>query len=59
MISRPSEPPAKVKLSVCASFELSPMLGNGEVLRTVEIYVGDLIDHTHSKHRISCTSGKC
>ena len=26
------------------------MLGNGEVLRTVETCVEDLIDHTHSKH---------
>ena len=59
MISRPSEPSAKVQLSVCASFEFSPMLGNGEVLRTVEICVGDSIDNTHSKHCNSCTSGKC
>ena len=53
MVSRPSEPSAKVELSVCASFEFSPILGNGEVLRTVEICVGELIDNTHSKH---CTS---
>jgi hypothetical protein len=58
-ISRPSDPSAKVQFSVCASFEFSPMLGNGEVLRTVEICVGDLIDNTRSQHWISCTSGKC
>ena len=58
MISRPSEISAKVKLSVCASFEFSPMLGNGEVLRTVEICLRDFIDNTHSKFYISCTSGK-
>ena len=34
------------------------MLGKGEVLRTVEICVGDLIDNTRSKHCISCTGGK-
>ena len=59
MISRPSDPSAKVQLSVCASFEFSPMLGNGEVLHTVEICVGDLIDNTLSKHRTSCTNDKC
>jgi hypothetical protein len=58
MISRPSEPSAKVQLSVCASFEFSPMLGNGEILRTVEICVGDLLDNTHGEHCISCTNDK-
>ncbi|KAF8553280.1 hypothetical protein OG21DRAFT_1267504 [Imleria badia] len=46
-IQLPSEPSAKVQLSVCASFEFSPMLGNGEILRTVDICVGDLLDNTH------------
>ena len=59
MIPRPSEPSAKIQFSVCASFEFSPMLGDGEVLRTVEIRVGDLIDHTHREHFISCASSKC
>ena len=59
MISRPSDPSAKVRLSVCGSFEFSPMLGNGEALHTVEICVGDLIDNTLSKHRISCTNDEC
>ena len=59
MIYRPSNPSAKVQLSVRASFEFSPMLGNGEVLRTVEICVGDLIDNIDGKLCISCTSPKC
>ncbi|KAF8549068.1 hypothetical protein OG21DRAFT_640320 [Imleria badia] len=46
-IQLPSDPSAKVQLSVCASFEFSPMLGSGEILRTVEICVGDLLDNTH------------
>ncbi|KAF8549076.1 hypothetical protein OG21DRAFT_640744 [Imleria badia] len=46
-IHLPSDPSAKVQLSLCASFEFSPMLGNGESLRTVEICVGDLLDYTH------------
>ena len=54
MISRPSEPSAKVQLSLYASFEFSPMLGNGELLRTADIYVRDLVDDTHCKHCISC-----
>ena len=57
MISRPSEPSAKVKLSVCASYEFSPMLGNGEVPRAEELCARDLIDHTHSKYCVSCTNG--
>lgn len=55
IISRPSGPSAKVHLSVYASFEFSPMLGNGEVLRTVDICVGNLVDDTHRKHRVSHT----
>ncbi|KAF8545967.1 hypothetical protein OG21DRAFT_1278881 [Imleria badia] len=35
-----------VQLSVCASFEFSPMLGNGEILRTVEICVEPSPDYT-------------
>lgn len=35
------------------------MLGNGEVLRTTEVCVSDLLDETHyRKHCISHTSGK-
>ncbi|KAF8549065.1 hypothetical protein OG21DRAFT_1488841 [Imleria badia] len=45
-IQLPSEPSAKVQFSVCACFEFSPMLGDGEILRTVEICVGDLLDNT-------------
>ncbi|KAG6369853.1 hypothetical protein JVT61DRAFT_13413 [Boletus reticuloceps] len=55
-IQLPSEPSAKIKPSVCASFEFSPMLENGEVLCTVEIYVGDLVDNTHCRNYISWTS---
>ena len=56
MTPRPSELSAKIRFSVCASFEFSPMLGDGEVLRTVEICVGDLIDNTHREHFIFCAS---
>ena len=59
MIPRPSEPSAKVQLSVCASFEFSPMLGTGEVLRTVEIRVGDFTNNTLSTHYLSYTYDKC
>ncbi|KAG6379358.1 hypothetical protein JVT61DRAFT_11821 [Boletus reticuloceps] len=52
-IQLPSEPTAKVRLSVCASFEFSPTLGTGEVLRTVEICVGDSVDNTRCRNYIS------
>ena len=59
MISRPFEPSTKIQFSVCASFKISPMLGDGEVLSTVEICVEDLTDNTHCEHFISHTSSKC
>ncbi|KAG1834334.1 hypothetical protein DFJ58DRAFT_735825 [Suillus subalutaceus] len=37
--SRPCDLSSKVRVSVYASFELGPMLGHGEVLRTFEISV--------------------
>ncbi|KAF8415204.1 hypothetical protein L210DRAFT_103217 [Boletus edulis BED1] len=54
-IHLPSECSAKVQLSVCASFEHSPMLGKGEVLREVEICVADLRD-THCGPTSPCSS---
>ncbi|KAG2344645.1 hypothetical protein BDR05DRAFT_999030 [Suillus weaverae] len=45
-IPLPSEASSKVRLSVCASFELGPMLGHGELLRTFEISVGELLDRS-------------
>ncbi|KAG2757723.1 hypothetical protein P692DRAFT_20867258 [Suillus brevipes Sb2] len=45
-IPLPSKPSSKVRLSVYASFELGPMLGHGELLRTIEISVGELLDRS-------------
>ncbi|KAG1736966.1 TPR-like protein [Suillus lakei] len=39
-------------LFVYASFELSPMLCHGEVLRTFEISVGELLDRSEKSHPI-------
>ncbi|KAG1732626.1 CHAT domain-containing protein [Suillus paluster] len=50
--SRPSEPSSKVRVSVYASFELDPMLGPGELLRTFEISVGELLDRSAKSHPI-------
>ncbi|KAG1736959.1 CHAT domain-containing protein [Suillus lakei] len=50
--SRPCEPSSKVRVSVYASFELSPMLCHGEVLRTFEISVGELLDRSEKSHPI-------
>jgi hypothetical protein len=48
---RPSEPVFKVQVSVYASFELGPMLGHGELLRTFEISVGELLDRSEKSNR--------
>ncbi|KIK31629.1 hypothetical protein CY34DRAFT_32622, partial [Suillus luteus UH-Slu-Lm8-n1] len=40
----PCEPSSKVRVNVYASFELGPMLCHGELLRTFEISVGELLD---------------
>ncbi|KAG2141110.1 CHAT domain-containing protein [Suillus clintonianus] len=42
----PCEPSSLVRVSVYASFELSPVLGHGDVLRTFEISVGELLDRS-------------
>ncbi|KAG1720704.1 CHAT domain-containing protein [Suillus lakei] len=39
----PCEPSSKVRVNVYASFELGPMLCHGELLRTFEISVGELL----------------
>ncbi|KAG1741314.1 TPR-like protein [Suillus lakei] len=46
------EPSSKVRVSVYASFELGPMLCHGELLRTFEISVGELLDHSEKSHPI-------
>ncbi|KAG0706232.1 CHAT domain-containing protein [Suillus ampliporus] len=45
-IALPSESSSKVRISVYASFELGPMLGHGERLRTFEVSVGELLDRS-------------
>ncbi|KAG1741317.1 CHAT domain-containing protein [Suillus lakei] len=42
----PCEPSSKVRVSAYASFELGPMLCHGELLRTFEISVGELLDRS-------------
>ncbi|KAG1859774.1 hypothetical protein F4604DRAFT_1930502 [Suillus subluteus] len=44
--SRLCDPSSKIQVSVYASFELGPMLGHGEVLRTFEISIRELLDRT-------------
>ncbi|KAG2030511.1 hypothetical protein BDR03DRAFT_180902 [Suillus americanus] len=48
----PCDPSSKVWVSVYASFELDPMLGRGEVLRTFEISIRELLDHSEKSHLI-------
>ncbi|KAG1736958.1 hypothetical protein EDB19DRAFT_1004942 [Suillus lakei] len=49
----PCELSSKVWVSVYASFELGPMLGHGELLRTFEISGGELLDRSEKSHPIS------
>ncbi|KAG2147833.1 CHAT domain-containing protein [Suillus bovinus] len=49
-IPLPHEPCSKVRVSVYASFELGPMLCHGELLRTFEISVGELLDRSERSH---------
>ncbi|KAG2125645.1 CHAT domain-containing protein [Suillus bovinus] len=42
----PCEPSSKVQVSVYASFEMSPMVCHGELLRAFEISVGELLDRS-------------
>ncbi|KAG2754402.1 hypothetical protein P692DRAFT_201928868 [Suillus brevipes Sb2] len=48
----PCEPSSKVRVSVYASFELGPMLCHGELLRTFEISVAELLDRSEKSHCI-------
>lgn len=50
MTSSPSEPSTNVRLAVCASFEMSPMLGKGEVLYVLERSVAEWTENTHCKY---------
>ncbi|KAG1718134.1 hypothetical protein EDB19DRAFT_1838547, partial [Suillus lakei] len=55
-IPLPSESSSKVRLSVYASFELGPILGNGELLRTFEISIGELLDRSEKLLRpVGCS----
>ncbi|KAG2081949.1 hypothetical protein BD769DRAFT_1683513 [Suillus cothurnatus] len=58
--SRSCDPSSKVQVSVYASFELGPMLGHGEVLRTFEISVRELLDcsESHIPYSFSPSRGK-
>ncbi|KAG1727986.1 CHAT domain-containing protein [Suillus lakei] len=46
----PCESSSKVRVNVYASFELGPMLSHGELLRTFEISVGELLDRSEKSH---------
>jgi tetratricopeptide (TPR) repeat protein len=48
----PCETSSKVRVSVYASFELGPMLCHGEILRTFEISVRELLDHSENSRPI-------
>ncbi|KAG2151667.1 CHAT domain-containing protein [Suillus bovinus] len=48
----PREPSSKVRVSVYATFELGPRLCHGELLRTFEISVGELLDRSEKSHPI-------
>ncbi|KAG1763267.1 CHAT domain-containing protein [Suillus occidentalis] len=48
----PCEPSSKVRVNVYASFELGPMLCHGELLRTFEISVGELLNRSEKSHPI-------
>ncbi|KAG1783385.1 CHAT domain-containing protein [Suillus placidus] len=52
LILLPCEPSSIVRVGVYASFELGPMLCHGEVLRTFEISVGELLDRSEKSHPI-------
>ncbi|KAG1794296.1 hypothetical protein EV424DRAFT_1548015 [Suillus variegatus] len=51
-IPLPCDPSSKVRVSVYASFELGPMVCHGELLRTFEISVGELLDRSEKSHPI-------
>ncbi|KAG1805634.1 CHAT domain-containing protein [Suillus variegatus] len=51
-LSLPCEPSSKVRVSVYASLEFGPMLCHGELLRTFEISVGELLDRSEKSHPI-------
>ncbi|KAG1748294.1 CHAT domain-containing protein [Suillus paluster] len=48
----PSEPSSKVRVRLYASFELGSMLDHGELLRTFEISVRELLDRSRQSHPI-------
>ncbi|KAG1736983.1 hypothetical protein EDB19DRAFT_1006146 [Suillus lakei] len=47
----PCELSSQVRVNVYASFELGPMLCHGELLRTFEISVGELLDRSEKLNR--------
>ncbi|KAG1893660.1 uncharacterized protein F5891DRAFT_1196098 [Suillus fuscotomentosus] len=48
----PCNPSSKVGVSVYASFELGPMVCHGELLRTFEMSIGELLDRSERSHPI-------
>ncbi|KAG2744370.1 hypothetical protein P692DRAFT_201121221 [Suillus brevipes Sb2] len=48
----PCEPSSIIQVTVYASFELGPMICQGEVLRTFEISVRELLDRSDNSHPI-------
>ncbi|KAG2751843.1 hypothetical protein P692DRAFT_201853098 [Suillus brevipes Sb2] len=48
----PCDPSSIIRVTVYASFELGPMLCQGEVLRTFEISVRELLDRSGNSHPI-------
>ncbi|KAG1765238.1 hypothetical protein EDD22DRAFT_412302 [Suillus occidentalis] len=48
----PCEPSSKVRVRVYASFELGPMICHGELLRTFEISVRELLDRSENSRPI-------
>jgi hypothetical protein len=49
--SRPSDPCCKVRFEIYTSFELGPMLGHEDLLRTFEISVTELFDRSENSRR--------
>ena len=43
---RPPDPSAAIQLGIYASFEFQPMLGDGELLRTLALTVDQLLDRS-------------
>ncbi|KAG1794293.1 CHAT domain-containing protein [Suillus variegatus] len=51
-ITLPCDPSSKIRVSMYASFELGPMVCHGELLRTFEISIGELLDRSKKSRPI-------